>query len=270
MELAARIVADFHSPAEAAQAGDDFDREVRQGAEPADIETVPNEWFTDADTNAAAKCWWATGLAPSRTEAERLLKAGAVEIDGVRWTQLSSIAGAGTLPCARGRSGSDSVSRLISRLRPSRIFTVRCAKAAASGLWVIIRMVWPRRSFRSRKNRQHGFGIFGVEVAGGLVGQQKRRMIDDGAGDGHALLLAAGERARLVMHAPVDSQQLQDLLKSAVSGSPAASGDVARDRDVVRLRSASAADCTSETRSRRRFSAAPCARHRSCREDRGR
>src|SRR3984893_8986244 len=40
MELAARIVADFHSQAYAAQALDDFNREVRQGAEPGDIETM--------------------------------------------------------------------------------------------------------------------------------------------------------------------------------------------------------------------------------------
>src|SRR3954463_11589315 len=40
MELAGRIVADFHSQADATQALDDFNREVRQGAEPTDIEIV--------------------------------------------------------------------------------------------------------------------------------------------------------------------------------------------------------------------------------------
>src|SRR3954447_23050656 len=33
----------------------------------------------------------------------------------------------------------------------------------------------------------------GVQVAGGFVRQQDARLVDDGAGDGHALLLAAGE-----------------------------------------------------------------------------
>jgi tyrosyl-tRNA synthetase len=88
MELASRIVADFHSAAEAAQAADDFDREVRQHAMPADIETVANEWFNGTGTSLP-KLLVSTGLAPSRTEAERLLKAGAVEIDGHRWAQLS-------------------------------------------------------------------------------------------------------------------------------------------------------------------------------------
>src|SRR5258706_13505306 len=40
MELAKRIVADFHSAADAQHAEEDFNREVRQGAEPNDIETV--------------------------------------------------------------------------------------------------------------------------------------------------------------------------------------------------------------------------------------
>ncbi len=88
MELAGRIVADFHSAGEASQAGEDFDREVRQQAMPGDVETVRNEWFNGTGTNLP-KLLVSTGLAPSRTEAERLLKAGAVEIDGQRWAQLS-------------------------------------------------------------------------------------------------------------------------------------------------------------------------------------
>ncbi len=39
----------------------------------------------------------------------------------------------------------------------------------------------------------------GVEVAGGLVGQQHRRLGDDGAGDRHALLLAARQLGRRVV-----------------------------------------------------------------------
>ncbi len=88
MELARRVVADFHSSGEAEQAEADFDREVRQHAMPGDVETVPNEWFNGSGTNLP-KLLVGTGLAPSRTEAERLLKAGAVEIQGERWSQLS-------------------------------------------------------------------------------------------------------------------------------------------------------------------------------------
>jgi tyrosyl-tRNA synthetase len=86
-DLARRIVADFHSAAEAKQAEEDFSREVQQGGVPADIETAVNPSFTQTGTNVP-KMLVAVALAPSRTEAERLLKNGAVEIDGQRWTDL--------------------------------------------------------------------------------------------------------------------------------------------------------------------------------------
>src|SRR5690606_933325 len=38
-----------------------------------------------------------------------------------------------------------------------------------------------------------GGATLGVEAAGRLVGQHQRRLVDQGAGDGHALLLTAGE-----------------------------------------------------------------------------
>jgi len=85
MELARTIVADFHSAADAAQAQSDFDREVRHGDVPLDLQTVrvPAEVG-----NNLAKLLVAATIAPSRSEAERLIKAGAVEIDGTRHTAL--------------------------------------------------------------------------------------------------------------------------------------------------------------------------------------
>ncbi len=87
MELAERIVADFHSRADARQAGEDFNREVRQGAEPSDIETAVNPAYEVALGTNVSKMLYGTGLAPSRTEADRLRRSGAVEIDGVRWPE---------------------------------------------------------------------------------------------------------------------------------------------------------------------------------------
>ena len=81
MELAGRIVADFHSQADAAQALDDFNREVRQGAMPGDVDTVD---YGSAGDLRVPQMLHAIGLAPTRTEAERLIKSGAVEIEGVR------------------------------------------------------------------------------------------------------------------------------------------------------------------------------------------
>jgi tyrosyl-tRNA synthetase len=89
MELGRRVVADFHSAAEAEGARDAFDREVRQGLEPADTETV------DLPPQAASgkgirvdKLLALVGLAPSVTEATRRLKAGAVEINGALHKEL--------------------------------------------------------------------------------------------------------------------------------------------------------------------------------------
>jgi tyrosyl-tRNA synthetase len=80
-DLAGRIVADFHSAAEAAQAADDFAREVQQGAEPSDMEEV-----ILSGPNRLAQVLVSVKLASSRSEAERLIKAGAVEINGERST----------------------------------------------------------------------------------------------------------------------------------------------------------------------------------------
>ncbi len=100
MELAARIVADFHSAAEAKQAGEDFNREVRQGGEPTDIETTE---YGAAGEIRVPQMLAAVGLAPTRSEAERLLKAGAVEIDGARSVELKWVAAAGTHTIRAGK-----------------------------------------------------------------------------------------------------------------------------------------------------------------------
>jgi tyrosyl-tRNA synthetase len=100
MELAGRIVADFHSAEEAKQAQEDFNREVRQGGEPADIETAE---YGAAGEIRVPQMLAAVGLAPTRSEAERLLKAGAVEIDGTRSIDLKWLAAAGTHTIRAGK-----------------------------------------------------------------------------------------------------------------------------------------------------------------------
>src|SRR6267154_252133 len=39
---------------------------------------------------------------------------------------------------------------------------------------------------------EDGVGVFGVEIAGGFVGEDDGGAVDEGAGDGYALLLASG------------------------------------------------------------------------------
>ncbi len=83
MELGFRIAADFHSVKEANEAREAFDREIRQGLEPADTETVTVPAGVQSDKGLRIdKLIAAIGLADSNTEATRKLKAGAVEIDG--------------------------------------------------------------------------------------------------------------------------------------------------------------------------------------------
>jgi tyrosyl-tRNA synthetase len=86
MRLARQIVTDFHSAEAAEQAQADFDREVRQGQHPQDIETIAllPDWGS-----SLPKIVLGTGMAESRTDAERKIKSGAVQIDGVKITTLS-------------------------------------------------------------------------------------------------------------------------------------------------------------------------------------
>jgi tyrosyl-tRNA synthetase len=104
MELGRRIVADFHSAAEADEARDAFDREVRQGLEPADTETVdlPPAVVTDKGIRVN-KLLALIGLAESATDAERKLKAGAVEINGEIHKDLMLTGASGTLVMRLGK-----------------------------------------------------------------------------------------------------------------------------------------------------------------------
>jgi len=78
-DLAGRIVADFHSAADARRAAEDFAREVQQGAEPSDMDEI-----TLSTQERIGQALVIAGLASSRTEGDRLVKAEAVEVNGLR------------------------------------------------------------------------------------------------------------------------------------------------------------------------------------------
>jgi tyrosyl-tRNA synthetase len=82
MRLARQIVSDFHSAEAAEQAQADFDREVREGQQPDDIEVIG--FPIDAGLSLP-KILLGTNMVESRTDAERKIKAGAVEINGVKF-----------------------------------------------------------------------------------------------------------------------------------------------------------------------------------------
>lgn len=90
MDLARRIVEDFHSGAAARDAHEAFEREVRQGLEPADTETVdlPAQAGTP-DKIRLDKLLATLSMAPSVTEAARRIKAGALEVNGAIHKELT-------------------------------------------------------------------------------------------------------------------------------------------------------------------------------------
>ena len=87
MDLARLIIADFHSHEAAARAAEEWSRVVGAGQVPHDIETfiMPTEPIR-AD-KLLARC----GLAESVSDAGRKIKAGALEIDGARVSDLAMI-----------------------------------------------------------------------------------------------------------------------------------------------------------------------------------
>jgi len=86
LALARQIVADFHSAEASGRAQADFDREVREGQEPADMETAQ---YPPEAGSSLPKILLGTNMVQSRTDAERLIRAGAVEVDGVKYMEFS-------------------------------------------------------------------------------------------------------------------------------------------------------------------------------------
>ena len=99
MDLARRIVGDFHSAAEAAGAAREWERVISRGEIPADLETVTLAGGIVRLDKALAR----SGLAGSVTEAMRKIKAGAVEIDGSKVTGLIELRSPGEYVIRLGR-----------------------------------------------------------------------------------------------------------------------------------------------------------------------
>ncbi len=89
IELGKLIVADFHSAGDAAGAAEKFNREVRQKEVPSEIKTVPlPEGAMGPNGIHVEKLVARIGLADSVADASRKRKAGAIELNGIRVTDL--------------------------------------------------------------------------------------------------------------------------------------------------------------------------------------
>ena len=80
MDLARRIVSDFHSKEAAEEAARHFDSVIRKKELPRDIE----ERVFPAGTYPLSSLLVSAGLASSKSEALRLIEQGAVYLDGIR------------------------------------------------------------------------------------------------------------------------------------------------------------------------------------------
>ena len=84
------------------------------------------------------------------------------------------------------------------------------------------------------QKRQDRLGGHGIQRAGGLVAEQHLRIGGQGAGDGHALLLAAGELRGIGVRLVRQAHDLQQLLHAPVGLLPRHMGQLQRIAHVLR------------------------------------
>ena len=117
----------------------------------------------------------------------------------------------------------------VSTIRPLRRRMTRSAMAAMAALWVMTAVVVPSSRLTRSSTSQHQLAGLVVERAGGLVAQQHLGPLGDGAGDGDALLLAAGELRRKVVEALAEADQLAAPPRARIG----AARDLGDQRDVL-------------------------------------
>ena len=118
------------------------------------------------------------------------------------------------------------------------------------------------RAHEVEQHREDPVRRLGVEVAGGLVGEEERRPVDQRAGDGDALLLAAGELGRAVVEAVAEADAGQELACALGGGGARRAGGALRQRRRSPARRIPAAGGGTGRRSRRCRGGAGCGRGR--------
>jgi tyrosyl-tRNA synthetase len=87
VELAKRIITDFHSQAAADAAEEEFNRIFRSKGKPTEVEV----WAVQHDAYKLPRLLFQAYLADSMTEARRLVEQGSVRVNGERCTQLDYV-----------------------------------------------------------------------------------------------------------------------------------------------------------------------------------
>jgi tyrosyl-tRNA synthetase len=100
VRFAKEIVARFHSADAARQAEEEFEKRHRHGETPDDM---PEVTLHAADGLAIAQVLKQAGLAPSATEAQRMIEQGGVKIDGDKVSDRTLKLGRGTVVIQVGK-----------------------------------------------------------------------------------------------------------------------------------------------------------------------
>jgi hypothetical protein len=90
--------------------------------------------------------------------------------------------------------------------------------------------------FLRAEAQQQGNDFFGaafVEIAGGLVGEKQARAVEERAGDGDALGLAAGELAGGVAEALRKADATEEVARARGVLGPQGAGKTTREEDVL-------------------------------------
>ena len=116
-------------------------------------------------------------------------------------------------------------------MSPSARNRTRSAIAAACASWVTMTVVWPSVSTESRSSSRISPLVVESRLPVGSSANITRRPRDEGAGDGDALLLAAGELGRAVREAVVRPTLATTSSSHAWSG--LLPGELERQHDVL-------------------------------------
>ena len=105
---------------------------------------------------------------------------------------------------------------------PSWISRTRSSGVMKRRSWVTTTQVVPERFLEAAEDRVDLVAGLRIELAGRLVGEQQDRLLDEGPGDRHSLLLAAGKLVRAVIEPVFEA----DLASAARRPAAAVPGDM--------------------------------------------
>ena len=86
------------------------------------------------------------------------------------------------------------------------------------------------------EHTEHRVGVLGVQIPSRLVGQHDGRARDEGAGDGHPLLLTAAQLRGPMLEPPADRQHLTEMVEISPVERLLASADRIGNLDVSHCR----------------------------------